>query len=80
MAENFYKRIESDFFYQTIKIVAGIGAIGGAAMAIAGTITGDPDLTRWGAYIGLPSFGYIAGTLVEEEQFEKASDLEKKLK
>ena len=79
MAKNIYKQIESSFFYQTTQIVAGIGTIGGSVMAIAGTIIGDPDLTKWGIYIGFPSVCYITGILIEEEQFKKVSDLEKKL-
>lgn len=80
MAENFYKKIESSFFYKTTKVVAAAGTVGGAAIAITGTLIGDSDLTKWGMYIGIPSTCYLIGILAEEELFEKVSDLEKKTK
>jgi hypothetical protein len=78
MTENIYEKIENGV-YQATRIVASLGLVGGVATQIAGLITGNNDLLQIGTYIFLPSAGYHWGTKAGEDQFKRASDLEKKL-
>jgi hypothetical protein len=78
--KDIYEKV-GDKVYIAMKIVAGAGVVGGTAIAMVGSLTGNYDLNKLGENIVLPSAIYYFATYAGEGQYEKvkSSDLEKEV-
>jgi len=78
MPEILYRKVE-DYFYKISTIVAKTGAIGGIGLLTIGTFMESNGLSVLGGISTCISTGYLLGTGVQREQFERVPQLERPL-